>query len=87
MNPQVLTITRSDCCASGTSAYPSWASSPSIRSESTRFLEQPRLTKLTVPLGFVFAPAVMHRSVVLPGNGCLERLGGLPGVEDEAKSR
>ena len=33
------------------SAYPSCASSPSIRSESTRFLEQPRLTKLIVPLG------------------------------------
>ena len=48
MNPQVLTITRSACCPSGTSAKPSCASSPSIRSESTRFLEQPRLTKLMV---------------------------------------
>ena len=51
MNPQVLTMTRSASVPSGTSAKPSWARSPSIRSESTRFLEQPRLTKLTVALG------------------------------------
>ena len=49
MNPQVLTMTRSDSCPSGTSTNPSCASNPSIRSESTRFLEQPRLTNETVP--------------------------------------
>ena len=49
MNPQVFTMTRSASWPSGTSTYPSCASRPSIRSESTRFLEQPRLTKPIVP--------------------------------------
>ena len=50
MNPQVLMMTRSAAFESGTRAYPSWARSPSIRSESTRFFGQPRLTKEKVPL-------------------------------------
>ena len=66
MNPQVLMITRSDGCESGTSTYPSWPSNPSIRSESTRFFEQPRLTKEIVG---VFG---MEPSGHSPGNAVRE---------------
>ena len=45
MNPHVFTTTTSAPSASGCRAYPSWASLPSIRSESTRFFGQPRLIK------------------------------------------
>src|SRR5262245_18059482 len=48
MKPQVLTTTTSAPSASGTRARPSWASLPSIRSESTVFFGQPRLTKAKV---------------------------------------
>ena len=33
------------------------------------------------PFGFLFSTCgIVHRSVVLPGDGCLKRLGGLPGL-------
>jgi YVTN family beta-propeller protein len=49
MNPHVLTMTKSAPSGSETRAYPSSASVPNIRSLSTRFLAQPRLTKAYVP--------------------------------------
>ena len=49
MNPQVFTMTKSAPSGSDTSMYPSSVSAPSIRSLSTRFLGQPRLTKAYVP--------------------------------------
>ena len=49
MNAQVLTTTRSDPAGSATSCQPSSRSSPSIRSPSTRFFGQPRLTIANVP--------------------------------------
>src|SRR6478752_4837777 len=53
MNPQVLTTTTSAPAASGTRAYPSWVSLPSMRSLSTVFLGQPSETNAYVPLAAV----------------------------------
>src|SRR5262249_1995985 len=47
-NPHVLITIASARLESGVTTSPSSASSPSIRSLSTRFLGQPRLTKATV---------------------------------------
>ena len=49
MNAQVLTTTMSEPCGSPTSCQPSLRSRPSIRSLSTRFFGQPRLTMENVP--------------------------------------
>ena len=56
IKPQVLTTTSAPS-ASGVSAYPSWASLPSIRSESTVFFGQPREINANEP----FAAVVMGK--------------------------
>src|SRR5580704_2312520 len=50
-NPQVLMTIASASAASAVIANPSWASRPSMRSLSTRFLGQPKLTKATERIG------------------------------------
>src|SRR4051812_16044236 len=51
--PQVLMTIASALAASGVMARPSSASRPSMRSESTRFFGQPRLTKATDRIVFL----------------------------------
>src|SRR5688572_15967068 len=48
MNEQVLTMTTSAFSASGITAMPAWCRWPTMISESTRFLAQPREMRLTL---------------------------------------
>jgi hypothetical protein len=48
MNEQVLTMTTSACSASGMTVMPAWCRWPTMISESTRFLAQPREMRLTL---------------------------------------
>jgi hypothetical protein len=50
-NPQVLMTITSARAGSAVIANPSWASSPSIRSLSTKFFGHPKLTNATVRIG------------------------------------
>ena len=52
INAQVLIMTRSDPSGSATNCQPSSLNRPSIRSLSTRFFGQPRLTNENVPRQF-----------------------------------
>ena len=49
MKAQVFTTTMSEPCGSPTNCQPSCRNRPSIRSLSTRFFGQPRLTMANVP--------------------------------------
>src|SRR5688572_20447829 len=61
--PQVLMTIASASCASGVMARPFSASRPSMRSLSTRFFGQPRLTKATDRMGLLLAGLAMDDSL------------------------
>ncbi|GBD37172.1 hypothetical protein HRbin36_02302 [bacterium HR36] len=58
IKPQVLTMTRSASSGFGVNAKPSCANRPSMRSESTVFFAQPRLTKAKEAFGSCMLAAV-----------------------------
>src|SRR5688572_32122939 len=73
MNPHVLMITTSASLGSSVNSNPLATSAPSMTSESTWFLEHPRLTKPMVVLEVVVFLGVMRRVGIVSVYESLEK--------------